>query len=167
VSPKPLAFGLRLVVLVGLLTALSLTPPFKSFVEEPLIDFNAWLSHYLLRLIGVEASLHGRFVYGPAFSFEVVSGCTGIFVFLLVLSAVLAFPARWRSRLVCLLGVAALIFVLNQVRIVSLYFVGAHWRERFEDMHLYVWQGFIIVAVTVYWYVWAARSGRPDAAAEA
>ena len=35
------------------------------------------------------------------------------------------------------------------------------YREYFESVHLYVWQGFLIIAVGFYWYAWAAKNALP------
>ena len=167
---SPGAFCVRLVVLLGLLTALTLAAPFKALIENPLIALNAWLSHWILDLMGEEVSRDGNFVRAREFSFEVVSGCTGLFVFLFLLSAVVAFPSSWGRRLRAIAIGAALIFVLNQLRIVSLFYVGRHYFEYFKHVHVFFWQSVIIVVTALYWYSWAARTdagAAPDEAAGA
>lgn len=168
-SATPAAFCLRLLLLIPFFTVVTLTTPFKNAVEEPLIRFSAWLSHVILSFLGAETNLSGRFISSTSTgnTIEVVSGCTGLFVFVLLLSAVLAFPARWSHRIKGLLLGAALLLCLNQARIVSLFLVHGHFPHLFDDLHLFVWQGIIIVVVTFYWYAWATRSPTGTDAAEA
>jgi len=165
-APTPIGFCLRFGLLIGAFIGISLTSAFETLVEQPLILVCAQLSNALLNMLGAGTVRNGAFVSSPDFSFHVVEGCTGQFVFFLLLAAVLAFPTRWSSRLLCLLIGGTLIFVLNQIRIVSLYYVGVHWPHLFEDLHVYVWQGLIIVILTFFWYAWAARCPDVNAIAE-
>mgnify|MGYP003382444000 CR=1 FL=1 len=89
--------------------------------------------------------------------------------FLLVLiAAMLAFPAPCRYRLA---GIAVGIFaiqVLNLVRIVSLFFLGLWSQTAFEWAHLYVWQALIMLDALVVWLLWirslpSAHDGSPQA----
>ncbi len=154
-SDKPAAFCVRVLLLLPAFTVLTLPPWFKTLVEEPLILLNAQLTHWFLNLMGLGVSRNGAVVHSPQFSIEVVSGCTGLFVFLFLLAAVLSFPTPWKSRGKAILFGGALIFVLNQVRLLSLFLIGKSFPSLFEDMHVYVWQGIIIVVVAFYWYGWA------------
>lgn len=157
-SDAALAFCSRVVLLLGALTAISLTGPFKAWVEEPLISFVTWTTDGLLALFGAETSRWGSVIHSKGFNIEIVSGCTGIFTFTLLLSAIVCFPAAWRARLRGLLGGALFILALNQVRIITLFFIGKSYPELFSEMHVFVWQGVIIVAVAFYFYWWVSRS---------
>lgn len=163
---SPAAFCLRFLLLLPAFTLLTLTPWFKALVEEPLILANASLTHWLLRLMGANVTRGGAFVYSPEFSIEVVSGCTGLFVFLFLLAAVLAFPSSWASKGMAVFAGGALIFVLNQLRLLTLYFIGRSFPSLFDDMHVYVWQGVIIVIVAFGWYSWAVRTQRSEASGQ-
>jgi exosortase/archaeosortase family protein len=47
-----------------------------------------------------------------------------------------------------------ILFLLNIVRIASLYIVGIHYPDLFESMHLAIWQvAFIFVAILL-WFLW-------------
>jgi exosortase H (IPTLxxWG-CTERM-specific) len=164
-APTPAGFYVRVLLLVPLLVAATLAKPFKDFVELPLMRAVAWTSHRLLRLLGTEVRLRDRYlVSSDGISLEIVSGCTGIFVFLLFLAVVLAFPARWRERLRGVAVAAVLISVLNHVRIVTLFYIGRTFPELFEELHVYVWQGILVLAVALYWYLWATRCSSVRAA---
>jgi len=158
-APRIVPFVIRVAFLVVTLTLATQTAVFERWIESPLIDLDAGLTCATLRAFGTPAERNGPVVGTSEFRVEVVEGCTGIFVFVLLLAATLAFPARWRTRLGGVGAGAAIIFVLNWARIVTLYYLG-RWRpDLFADFHLYVWQGATIVTVTLYWYVWALRFG--------
>jgi archaeosortase B (VPXXXP-CTERM-specific) len=97
------------------------------------------------------------------FSYAVVEECTAFALVFLYGAAVLAYPATWRQRVVGLaVGIPAL-FALNLIRLVTLAWVGLHIPERFEAVHLYWWQGFLIAFTGLGWFAWArfvAHEGR-------
>ena len=157
-SETPLAFSTRVLLIVGVLTSITLTPLFKVLVEQPLILFISWVTEGFLSLLGAGTWRAGSFISSREFSIEIVSGCTGIFTFILLFSAIVSFPVSWRSRLRAILAGALLIGLLNEVRIISLFYIGRSFPEAFDDIHIYVWQGVIIVAVAFYFYAWVARS---------
>jgi archaeosortase B (VPXXXP-CTERM-specific) len=114
----------------------------------------------LLRVLGQNAVVAGNTVTTSAFSITVVTACTGLFTTVLFLVAVLAFPTGWRARL---LGVAigiGGIFVLNLLRLVSLYFVGAWFPSVVDLVHQGIWQALFIVCSVTLWLLWAGRWGR-------
>ncbi len=166
-APTFVPFVIRALVLVSGLTALTLTETFDRLCKSPLISVNAWLTHHSLTLFGTKTTLSGSVVYSSDFSVEIVEGCTGLFVFILLLSATVAFPASWSRRLTGIGIGAAMVFVVNWARIVSLFYLGRAYPDLFEEFHVYVWQGVIIVLVTLYWYTWALRFSGSDIASEA
>jgi exosortase family protein XrtM len=166
-SPTLPAFVVRIVLLIIGLTGLTQTELFKSVVESPLIDVNTKLTHHTLVALGSDVTISGTFVYSEGVTLEIVEACTGIFVFLLLFSATLAFPARWKTRGLGIFFGATMIFVLNWIRIVTLFFILRDYPDLFDDFHVYVWQGTIIVCVTLYWYTWALRFAARELPTEA
>ena len=157
-AATPAAFAVRALLGVTVLLVISLSPGFVEWVEVPLIRLNAWASWGLARAVGLDARLVRDLIVTGEFSVRIVSACTGVFVFFILLAAVLAFPAGWGSRLRAIALGGLLIFVLNQVRIVSLIAIGQSYPSLFEDAHHYVWQGVLVVVTAIYWYWWAGRS---------
>ncbi len=151
-------FSIRVLVLLGLIMGISVLPGFRAVCEQPMIDLAAATTHGILDLIGIAVTRNGAFLTVGMFTAEVVIGCTGLYVFLILLAAVLAFPASVRAKVVGLGCGAALLFVLNQVRMVTLMLVGDAYPSLFDEAHHYVWQGVTIVVTAVFWYLWAARS---------
>lgn len=85
---------------------------------------------------------------------EIVAGCNGVEAVLILLSAVLAFPAPWKHKLLgIVLGFLA-IQALNLVRIVSLFYLHEWNQVWFEWFHLYLWQALIILDALVFWLIW-------------
>ena len=85
-------------------------------------------------------------------------GCDGVVATILLVSACLAYPLAWKSRLSGVLWGYVLIFALNLVRIVGLFIAGLNGSEQtFGFLHTYVSQ-FIVIALTmVFWIYWVGR----------
>lgn len=83
--------------------------------------------------------------------------CTGIFVFLLYISFVLAYPTTWKARAIGIgLGLPAL-FSINVLRLGTLARIVELYPDSFFYFHEYVWQGIFLVVVLVVALAWAER----------
>jgi exosortase H (IPTLxxWG-CTERM-specific) len=85
---------------------------------------------------------------------QVVAGCNGVEAVLILVSAVIAFPAPWKHKLLGIgLGFVA-IQALNLVRIISLFYLGQWNRTWFDWFHLYLWQALIVLDALVVFLLW-------------
>jgi exosortase H (IPTLxxWG-CTERM-specific) len=117
----------------------------------------AHLTKLLLGLAGVQAQVAGVVVATPTFSVYIQNNCNAIYETALFISAVLAFPATWRERAWgALLGFVAL-YLVNLIRVLSLIYVGSHFRQYFQLSHIYVWQSLFIVFALGLWSFWAGK----------
>jgi len=124
---------------------------------EPFTGGVARLSGAALNLLGQHVALRGTVIQGPHFAVNIRNGCNGVEAMLIFLSAVLAFPASWRSRLAGLaLGILA-IQAVNLVRVVSLYLTGAYLPRFFDASHTVIWQSVVILCGVLLWVFWANR----------
>jgi len=99
--------------------------------------------------------VEGSFIASGGVGVDIKKGCEGFEVILLLLSAILAFPRKWLHKFLGILAGMVLIYVVNLVRIVSLFYVFKYRRELFEFMHLSVWQTIFIIMVAAYFVLWA------------
>ena len=152
----------RLVVFVAtflgvLLIGAVLYPHFSIAAAEPLRDFMAVTAHIcagILNTVSDDVSVDGRFLSYRGFSVEIIEECTGLFEMLIFLAALLSYPASWKAKGIGLiLGLPAL-YLFNIVRIVFLTVVGVYQRTLFDFMHLYFWQGTLILMITSVWVLW-------------
>ena len=88
------------------------------------------------------------------FAVAIEAGCNGVEASIVLVAAMLAFPAPWKRKLLGLaVGVVA-VQGLNIVRVISLFYLG-QWRlDVFEFAHLYVWQALIMLDVLIVWLLW-------------
>jgi exosortase H (IPTLxxWG-CTERM-specific) len=88
------------------------------------------------------------------FAVSIEAGCNGVEATIVLIAAMLAFPAPWKHKLVGLgVGIVA-VQGLNVVRVISLFYLGQWNRDVFEWAHLYVWQALIMLDVLIVWLVW-------------
>lgn len=111
----------------------------------------------VLHVFGHRTVVAGSTVSSDLFGITVVTACTGLFTTGLFLIAVVAYPSGWRSKLIGVgLGVAG-IFLLNVVRLVSLYYIGVHLPGFLDPAHQLIWQSVLIVFAVALWLLWAGR----------
>jgi len=149
-------FAVQFVVIVCLLFAAELTPPVQRALVIPWTEGLASLSAALVTVFDAQVIAASRVLQSTrnGFAVSIEAGCNGVEAALILIAAMLAFPAPWRHRL---LGIAAgLIAVqsLNVVRVLSLFYLG-QWNARaFEWAHLYLWQVLIMLDVLIVWLIW-------------
>jgi exosortase/archaeosortase family protein len=114
----------------------------------------------VLNVLGNATVARGTDIVSSGFGISVVTACTGLFVTGLFLAAVVAFPAPWRSKLVGAIGGAAALFLVNILRLASLYYVGIYWRAALEPIHQLVWQSLVIAVAATMWLLWAGRASK-------
>lgn len=123
-----------------------------------------WVETYgLLPLTRFQGRLAVWGAGAPALSVDATLACSGADALALCVGAILAYPARWRMRLVGAGGGVALVLGLNTVRIGTLGLVASSpwW---FETLHLYVWPAALILAVAGYVFGWMRFADRNEPA---
>ena len=124
---------------------------------QPYTERLAHVAAAILNVFGEGAAVSGTLLRSPRFAVNIYHGCNGVLATAIYLSAVLAFPSRWRDKAVgAAIGIPA-IQAINMARIVSLYYIGIHWPDFFAAAHGYVWQSIVILLSMVIWIFWAER----------
>jgi exosortase H (IPTLxxWG-CTERM-specific) len=164
---KSLLFLARFVALLVVFYFLVAWNPINDAVIVPFTSGIAQVSGAILAALGEKVSVAGTEIRSGAFSVQIENGCNGVEAALLFGSAVLAFPASWKRRLLGLaLGFAA-IQALNLVRVVSLFWIGAHRPALFKASHTVIWQSVVVLTSVLLFLFWASRDPRTRAEAEA
>lgn len=107
------------------------------------------------------ARLPSYVVHGSGAAVDIAIDCNGAWAFAIFIAAVLALPSSWRAKGWGIgLGVPIL-WIINTLRVVSLYLVAIHIPNAFEMLHLYVWQFLIIGVALLLLMLWAEYFVRP------
>jgi len=138
------------------LFALELLQPIDEHVILPFTAGIAKVSVWLVGLFDPNAVAYGKILESTknGFAISIERGCNGVEAVIILVSAMLAFPAPWKHRLVGIgLGFIA-IQALNLVRIISLFYLGQWNRTWFDWFHLYLWQALIVLDALVAFLIW-------------
>ena len=157
-------FLLSFLVLVLILFALSATDVF-NIIRQPLTNLYTWISGQTLNLFGSNVLIKGDVLSNSKFVINVKAGCDGVAPMILYWTTIAVFPMKWKYKWKGLLYGTIFLFILNIIRIISLFLAGVYVRSIFDFLHVEVWQ-IIFIAMTIfvwlYWYKWAQQmSAKP------
>ena len=159
-----LRFFILFVLLLAVLFGLELTPWVQDWFVVPWTSALAKISTSLVTLFDGNVEATGKIIRSNTngFAVSIEAGCNGVEATLVLLAAMLAFPAPWKHKVVGLvIGILA-VQLLNILRVVSLFYLGQWNYDVFEWAHLYVWQALIMLDVLVVWLIWVRRVPRID-----
>jgi exosortase family protein XrtM len=129
----------------------------ERFVIEQLTVRNAaMLLNWLDPQLGVAAQ--GARLTAPGGGLQILGGCEGTDVALLLCSALLVAHLPWRQRLLGLALGLALVFVLNQLRVLALFHAFRRDRQAFELLHGSVLPLLMVIAAATFYLYWMGRS---------
>jgi exosortase H (IPTLxxWG-CTERM-specific) len=152
-------FFVVFIVLLAVLFGLELTPWVQAWLVVPWTNALAAISTALVTLFDHDVVASGNVIRSGSngFAVSIEAGCNGVEATLVLLAAILAYPAPWGYRFIGLgIGVVA-VQALNVVRVISLFYLGQWNFTVFEWAHLYVWQALIMLDVLIVWLVWVRR----------
>ena len=159
-----LKFLLSFIFLVLLLFSLSATD-FFNVIREPLTNLYTSISGMILNIFGSNATVNGDTLSTSRFVINVKAGCDGVAPMILYWATVAVFPIQWKYKWKGLLYGTIFLFVLNLIRIISLFLAGVYVRSIFDFLHVEFWQILFIaftIFVWVYWYRWAQKEMLAD-----
>jgi exosortase H (IPTLxxWG-CTERM-specific) len=131
--------------------------PVRHHVISPFTAFVAFCSGLVMNLFGAGSSVAGTILSTPNYSINVVDGCNGIYATAILISGILAYPSKMKDKLWGVLFGTMAIFVLNLGRVISLFYLGQHYPDIFNEAHVYVWQPIIIVWAIFIWDFWSRK----------
>jgi len=151
-----LRFAILFVVILITLFAAELTPPAQRAFVIPWTEGLARVSTALVAVFDSQVISYGKILLSTrnGFAISIEAGCNGIEAALVLIAAMLAFPASWKHRLAGIAVGLASVQALNVVRVVSLFYLGQWSASAFEWAHLYAWQSLIMLDVLIVWLVW-------------
>lgn len=161
-------FFVLFLLIVGVLFAAELTSPVQNYFVVPFTSAIARVSASLMQFFDGEVRAYGKVIWDQAsgFAVSIEAGCNGVEAGIILLAAILAFPATWTQKLLGIVVGMGTVQFLNIIRIVSLFYLGQWSPKVFEWAHLYVWQAVIMLDVLVVfllWLRWQANRGRSSA----
>lgn len=149
-------FVLKAILLMGAVQGVFLLWFIGSDAFTSYLELNAILAGKLLGALGESVWVSGTSIGSHQGKVDVLRGCDGSQVCAFHAISILAFPVAFHRRCVGALCGVALLFVLNIVRISSLYVLFAYFPEEWFTMaHGSLWPMAFILASVVLWVLWA------------
>jgi exosortase H (IPTLxxWG-CTERM-specific) len=158
-----LRFFLLFSGLLVLLFGLRITNFARDNFTLPFTALLADVSGWLITRFDDTVVTHGVEIHSitNGFAVAIAPGCDGIEAVIILVAAVLAFPAPWKHKLAGLAIGFIAIQGLNLVRIISLFYMGQWSTVAFEWFHLYLWQALIVLDALAVWLIWLRYLPRP------
>ena len=124
----------------------------RVFIDILTVKPSAALINWFTPHEGVSAQ--GPRLVSPFARLSVLNGCEGTEAMFLLIAATTAFAAPWRHKLHgALLGIG-LVYVLNQIRIVVLYYSFRTDKALFDSIHGTVGPAIIVLAACGFFFWW-------------
>jgi exosortase H (IPTLxxWG-CTERM-specific) len=103
---------------------------------------------------------------GTGLGVSIEAGCNGVEACLILIAALLAYPASWRLRVAGIVIGFVAIQALNMLRVITLFYLAGYSESMFRFAHLYLWQALIMLDVLVVWLLWVRQVARSEARSE-
>jgi exosortase H (IPTLxxWG-CTERM-specific) len=159
-------FILFLLLQAGLF-GLELSPWGQEWFVIPWTNTLAAISADIVKIFDAHVLASGKVLQSASngFAVSIEAGCNGVEATIVLVAAILAFPASWKNKLLgMVIGIIA-VQGLNIIRVISLFYLGQWNFNVFEWAHLYVWQALIMLDVMVVWLLWVRTLPRDAPAA--
>ncbi len=150
-----MTFVVLFALLFGVFQGVMAIPWVKDTFFLGNLRLNARVSGAILGLFEESLAVSGTSIHSPRWSIQIARGCDAIDPVALFACALLAFPGAWSRKLPGLVVGTAALMALNQVRIITLFYVGIYFPRAFHIMHVDVWQAVFIFVALLFWVLWA------------
>ena len=140
-------------LLVGFYVLLTLDL-LKNYFSTPVTSLIASQGAFVLKILGLDVYASGITISGAGFSVKILGNCNAILETVLFLSAVMAFPATLKEKVIGGSLGTIFIYLLNLLRVVILYLIGVYAPQHFEESHIYISQSIFIFLVAIFWFCW-------------
>jgi exosortase H (IPTLxxWG-CTERM-specific) len=159
----PFRFALTFAFCVLLGFGLLFTPLVQS-LDVKFSQALVGISHALIMVCGGHAMRDAAILRAPGgFGVEMRDGCNAINVTILLWSAILAFPAPWKTKALGMAAGSIIVQALNIVRFVSLFYLGQYSMAWFDFAHAYLWESLLVLDTMVLFWLWVNRVVRKSA----
>jgi len=124
---------------------------------DGLNSFTAASTGAILNVFGTRAMVNGSLISSPDFGMRIILECTGLVPLAILLPAIIAYPSTVKQKLIGVgIGIVG-IYLVNLVRTVSLFYVGAYFPNFLDTAHFLVWQSLIMLLAIILWLLWVQK----------
>lgn len=109
---------------------------------------------------GVQAAASNDVLQASGERLNILNGCDGLEALFLVIAAFAVAPLAWRWRLGGMAVAVPVVFVVNQARILTLFYAFRASPPLFDALHATVTPVAVVVLMCCYFYAWLAHASR-------
>ncbi|HPE62245.1 MAG TPA: exosortase H [Thiolinea sp.] len=151
-----LRFILLFLLVQAVLFGVEMYQPVQQGLILPWTALLADGSGWLMSFFDADVRVSGKVITSTltGFGVSIEPGCNGVEAMIVLLAAIIAFPAPLLYKLKGLLWGFVAIQGLNLLRIITLFYLGQWSREWFDWAHLYIWQALIMLDALVVFLIW-------------
>ena len=149
-------FFILFVVILAALFAAELSAPVQRALVVPWTEALVRISADLITFFDPRVAVFGNILQSTTngFALSVRSGCNGVEAAMILIAAMLAFPASWKHKVIGIIAGLFAVQLLNVIRVISLFYLGQWNMTIFDWAHLYLWPALIMLDVLVVWMIW-------------
>jgi exosortase/archaeosortase family protein len=130
----------------------------SNFIAEKFYPFyiklNAKLASVILSLFYHDVSSDNSLIHIPGYSISLIKGCEALEPTCFFIIGILAFKASICRKLIGIVAGTFLLFILNLLRIVSLFYFGRSFQGIVHEIHIYIWPAVYIFLTILIWIIW-------------
>ena len=128
-------------------------------VLAPFAPWTAYITLVLVHGLGIDAVQYGTVLAHPnGFAYVVIYSCTGFLPVIMFIGCVVAYPGTWRAKCVGIAFGVPLVWMINLLRLVHLFYLGVYNPQMFALAHEVVWQGILAMTFIALWLSWICWS---------
>ena len=109
------------------------------------------------RIVNRNENLNYEIYINDVQSLYIGNGCNGLMVTVLYICFIIAYPGRWKPKLLFIIMGTLLLYVLNVIRIIMLTFDFLFDRDLFEFNHKYTYTFILYSVVFLCWMSWVNK----------
>lgn len=155
-----ISFLLLIAVLYGIVAA-------KPVNDTVIVPFTAAIAGGTARILASfypNVMADGTLVTDGLTSVNIENGCNAVEACIILVAAVVAFPASIRSKLLAVLAGCVALQLVNLIRTSSLFMLLKHRPNLFEIAHGGVWQVVLVLLAVAFFLVWSTKQREAVAA---
>lgn len=155
-------FFIKFLLLLVILFVAELANQVQIAVIIPFTETIAHISALLINTFDKTVIFKGVEIINAenSFAVSIQAGCNGVEASLILIAAIVAYPAPLIAKLIGGLVGFLCVQILNILRIISLFYLGQWNFDIFEWAHLYIWQSLIMIDVLIVFLIWVSMSTR-------
>jgi len=127
----------------------------RLVIDQVTVKSAAWLIHMFDSTTGVQAV--GSRLHAPGGGINIINGCEGIDVVFLMVGAMLVAPISVRAKLLGVILGTALVLMLNQGRVIALFYAFRLDRSLFDMLHGVIAPLLLIMGAAGFFVLWLHR----------